>query len=236
MSQDHKWDDYFSKINWSTTEISRYEMLDAIDMVKTELNKNVLKILKIMKRNPRVFRIELDDQTAVRFERFHHRAGELNMVRLQEIVLEKYDCIPRIISYKKSGRNILQLSEWIDGYLYGEVAHIEKVIRETGEMYAKLNNIRDPKTGLFITVSEINSTSIVWNKDENPVIVDLGTIRALNEGGIDATVYKNLVKRIVYKKRIDIFLDGYSKYRDISGVLKLAKKHSWTFGKKKVKK
>ena len=38
-----------------------------------------------------------------------------------------------------------------------------------------------------------------------------------------------------YKKRIDMFLEGYSKHRDISGILKMAKENNWTFGKKKAK-
>jgi len=235
MNQEHKWDSYFSKINWSTKEINHREMPDAVDMVKKELNKKVLKILKIMKRKPKVFRLELVDQTVLRFDKFRYRTEILNRIRLQEIVLEKYDYIPKIIAYKKSGKNLLQLSEWINGYLFAEVAHNEKVIRKTGEMFAKLNNMRDSETGLFITVSEINNTNIIWTEDEKPVIIDLGTIRAVKTNGIDEVVYKNLVKRIVYKKRIDIFLDGYSKYRDISGVLKLAKSRNWTFGKKKIK-
>ena len=235
MNQKHKWDTHFSKINWHTKEIPHNNMTDAVDMVKTELNKDVLKILKIMKSNPKVFRLELDDQTVLRFDRFQYEPGRLTMIRFQEIILEKYDCIPKIISYKKNGKRLLQLSEWINGYLYTEVAHDENIIRKTGEMFAKLNNIRAPKNGLFITVSDINGTNIIWSEDEKPVIVDLGTIRVLKKSGIDKIVYKNLVKRIVYKKRIDIFLDGYSKYRDISGILKLADNNNWTFGERKIK-
>jgi hypothetical protein len=235
MKQEHKWDSHFSKINWSTKEINHNEMRDAIDMVKTELNKNVLKILKIMKRNPRVFRLELDDQSVLRFDRFRYEAGRLNMIRLQEIVLEKYNCIAKIITYKKIGRKLLQLSEWVDGYLLAEVAHNEKVMRKTGEMFAKLNNILDPKTGLFITIGEINNTSMIWTEDEKPVIIDLGTIRALKTNGIDEVVLKNLVKRIQYKDRADMFLEGYSKYRDIDGILKLANESNWSWGKRKIK-
>lgn len=235
MSQKHKWDSYFPTINWKVIEIDRNKMTDAILMVKEELNKDVLKILKIIKHNPKNFRLELDDQTALRFDRFWYSNMELNMIKLHEIVLKNYNCVPKIISYKKVGNKLLKLSEWINGYLWGEVSHIEKVNKKIGEMYAKLNNLKDPKTGLFITVSEINNTGIIWTEDETPVIVDVGTIRSLNKNGIDNVVYKNLVKRVVYKDRIDTFLEGYSKHRDISGILELAKKNNWTYGKRRMK-
>jgi hypothetical protein len=235
MNQDHKWDEYFHKMNWSTKEIDKFGMKGVIDMVKTELNKDVLKILKIMKGKGSCIRLELDDQTALRFDRFRNVDKNIEMIRLEEIVLENYDCIPKIISYKKSGKKILKLSEWIDGYLWVEVKRLEKVNRKIGEMFAKLNNLKDPNSGLFITVSDINKTNIIWDKDENPIIVDLGTIRVENKSGIDQVVYKNLVKRVVYKDRIDVFLDGYSTYRDISGILKISKEKNWTFGKRKIK-
>jgi len=235
MSQEHKWDSYFDHINWRVVEIDHATMTDAISMVQEVLKKDVIKIIKIMKRNPKVFRLELNDQTNLRFDRFPYDDVHLNMIKLHEIILKNYDCVPKIISYKKVGKKILKLSEWIDGYLWAEVSHIEKVNKNIGEIYAKINNLQDPKTGLFITIGEINNTSTIWTENETPVIVDLGTIRCLNKGGIDHTVYKNLVKRVVYKDRIDVFLDGYSKHRDISGILELAKKHNWTFGKRKAR-
>ena len=103
-------------------------------------------------------------------------------------------------------------------------------------MLAKLNNIKDPKTNLYITISDLNSTNILWtNKDEIPIIVDVGTIRSLKKEGIDKVVYKTLIKRIKYKNRIDMFLEGYSKYRDISRILKMEKNRNWKYGKKKLK-
>jgi hypothetical protein len=235
MNQNHKWDEYFSHINWSTKQIDRTHMNDAIDIVKKELNRDVVKILKIMKKHPRVFRLELDDKTVLRFERIRYNNVILNNIRLERVVLKKYKCIPKIIYCKRGGAGLLKLSEWIDGFLFGELKEDLEANKKIGEMYAKLNNIQDPKTGLFITVSEINNTNIVFNVNGDPIIVDLETIRSVNKKGIDSAVYKNLVKRIVYKDRIDMFLNGYSKYRDISGILELAKKNNWRHGKRKMK-
>ena len=235
MNQDNEWYSYFSKINWSIQEINKNQKpAPAIkNMIKEELNKNVLRIVKVIKRNPRVYRVELDDGTVLRFEIMN--LAEHNKILLQNTANLYHDGTPKIIFYKIVGERIFKFSEWIHGKLIAEVEHLEEVNIKTGEMFAKLNNIKYPKTGLFITVGEINNTSMIWTEDKRLVIIDQGTIRALSEAGIDGVVYKNLIKRIKYKKRIDMFLEGYSKHRDISGILKMAKENNWTFRKKKAK-
>lgn len=235
MKQDNEWYSHFSKLNWSIKKINinQKPALAIKNMIKKELNKDVLRIFKVMKRNPRVYRVELNDGTVLRFEVVS--LNSLKMINLQNTASLYHDGTPKIIFYKKVGKKIFKFSEWIHGKLLAEVSHLEEVNIKAGEMFAKLNNIKDPKTGLFITIGEINNTSMIWTEDKRLVIIDQGTIRALTENKIDGVVYKNLVKRMKYKKRIDMFLQGYSKHRDISNILKIANKRNWTFGKKRVK-
>ena len=236
MKKDNEWYSHFSKLNWSIKEIDINERpgLTIKNMIKKELNKDVLRIFKVMKRNPRVYKVDLNDGTVLRFEIMN--LAEHNKILLQNTANLYHDGTPKIIFYKIVGKRIFKFSEWIHGKLLAEVSHLEEVNIKEGEMFAKLNNIKDPKTGLFITIGEINNTSMIWTEDRRLVIIDQGTIRALSEAGIDGVVYKNLIKRVKYKKRIDMFLEGYSKHRDISNILKIANKSNWRFGKKKLKK
>jgi len=220
--RDHdNWNQYFPKINWSTLEIADHKMLDVRNIIKNELGREVVKIFKIMKRNPRIFRIELDDDSVLRFEIIDLKL--LPRIKLQEFVFLHHDGTPKIVFYKIIGNKIFKFSEWIYGKLVDEVNHNEIV------------NIKEPKTGLFITNGEINSTNLIWTIEEKIFIIDHDKLCTVNESGLDQMVVKNIVKRIQFKDRRDMFLKGYSEYRDIDGILKFGKKCGWTWGKRKIK-
>jgi hypothetical protein len=233
MKNNYKWNSYFKEINWSIKEININGMINVKQMVKEELNKDIVKIFKIMKPNPRIFRIELDDKTVLRFEIMP--AQSLHLIKLHELSFLYHDGTPEVIFYKVIGNKIFKFSEWIHGKLVSEVKHLEKVNVKIGEMLAKLNNIQDPKTGLFITNGEISMSNLIWTKDEKVFVIDHDRLRAVKENNLDEIVLKNMVKRIQYKDRIDMFLDGYSKYRDITGILKIANERNWTWGKRKLR-
>ena len=204
------------------------------DKFNGEMGREVVKIFKIMKSNPRVFRVELDDGSVLRFETIPLKV--LHRIEFQELaLLHHHDGMPKIIFYKIIDNIIYKFSEWIYGKIVAEVVDVERVHIKTGEMLAKLNNIQDPKTGLFLTNGEISSTNLIWTKEENIFIIDHDRFTAENENGLDRMVVKNIAKRIQYKDRMHMFLKGYSKYRDIDGVLKCGKKLNWTWGGKKLK-
>lgn len=233
MKRDHEWHSYFNKINWSIKEIDVATMLNVKSMVKEVLDKDVIKIFKIIKRNPRIFRLELDCGTVLRFEIMPLKS--LHLIKLQEIALLHHDGTPKIIFYKIIGKRIFKFSEWIHGKVVAEVKHLEKVNVKIGEMLAKLNNIKDPKTGLFLTNGEIAMTNLIWTKEEKIFAIDHDRLCSVNESGLDKMVLKNIVKRIQYKDRADMFLDGYSKYRDITNILKIGNESNWSWGKRKIK-
>lgn len=228
MKKDNKWHSYFSKINWTIKKIKINSMLNVRDMIKEELNKDVIRIFKIMKKNPRIFRIELNDGTVLRFEIISLK--DLHKIEIQDIASMYHDGTPKVIFYKIVGKKIFKFSEWIHGKLVTEIMHLEKVNVKTGELLGKLNNIKDPKTGLFITNGEISSTNLIWTKDEKVFSIDQGQLCAVSEKNLDIIVVKTIVKRIRYKDRSDMFLKGYSKYRDISGVLKIGNEKKWKWG------
>ena len=141
---------------------------------------------------------------------------------------------------EKIANKIKELKPWYQHINLNGIMTIKKgdkyVHAKAGEHTWKTIKTFLPSSLDNMRISDLNSTNILWtNKDEIPIIVDVGTIRALEKEGIDNVVYKTLVKRIQYKNRIDMFLEGYSKYRDISGILNIAKKNNWTYGKRKLK-
>jgi len=233
MKQDHEWYKDFKKINWSIQKIDMSTMLRVKKMIKEVFNRDVVRCFKVIKRNPRVFRIELDDGTVMRFETVSRKL--LPLIKLQEVAYLHHDGTPKVLFYKKVGRKFYKFSEWIDGQLVMAVQHLDKVQIKIGEMMAKLNNIKDPVTGLYITNSEINNTNLIWTKDEKIFSIDQDTLRALSQKGLDLIIFKNIVKRTKYKDRADMFLKGYSRYRDTSGILKVGNARNWTFGKKSMK-
>jgi len=153
MKNHDNWNQYFPKINWSILEIPDNKMAKVRNMIKDELGRKVVKIFKIMKRNPRIFRIELDDDRVLRFEILDLKL--LGRIKLQEFVFLHHDGTPKIVFYKTIGSKIFKFGEWICGKLVAEVLDEKIVNIKIGEMLAKLNNVKDPKTGLFITNGEI---------------------------------------------------------------------------------
>lgn len=233
MKENNKWlwYGYFSEINWSIKKIPIRTMVGACNMVKEELNKDVVKIFKIMKRNPRIFRFELSDGSVLRFEiidlKFFH------LIELQEEALLHHKGTPKIIFYKILGKRIFKFSEWIHGKIVSEVQHMNKVFVTMGETLAQLNKIEYKSTGLYLTNSELGMSNVVWTEDEKIFIIDHDRLKAVKESKLDASVFINLVKRVIYKDRVDMFLRGYSKYRSVDGVIKLGNKKDWTWKNKK---
>ena len=233
MKENNKWlwYGYFSKINWSIKEIPIKTMVTVCNMVKEKLNKDVVKIFKIIKKNPRIFRLELSDGSVLRFEiidlKFFH------LIELQEEALLHHKGTPKIIFYKTVGKKIFKFSEWIHGKTVSEVQHLEKVFITVGETLAQLNNIEYKSTGLYLTNGELNITNVIWTEDEKIFIIDHDRLKAVEESKLDFFVLQNLIKRMQYRDRVDMFLSGYSKYRSVDGVIKLGNKKDWTWKNKK---
>jgi predicted Ser/Thr protein kinase len=68
-------------------------------------------------------------------------------------------------------------------------------------------------------------TNFVWTKDKKIYIIDHGKLKTTEDP--DKLTSAGLLKRFGDKARIDAFLKGYSKYRNIDRIMEILEKNNW---------
>lgn len=191
------------------------------NIVEEHLNKIVIDGVAIMKgpNSIKVCKLSLDDGTFLRLDIKYRK----EITRLQMVAVENGIEIPKVVlcigKYK--------FSEWIDGFMLKEVNNIREVYVKFGEVIARLNNVRDPITNKFLENADINSRNAIWTKDKKIYIIDHGKLKTTSDPDISVCVI--ILKRISEKERIDAFLEGYSKYRNIDKIVQLSGEQNWNW-------
>jgi len=190
------------------------------NIVKKHLNKTVIDGVAIMGYNGKKIKtckISLDDGTFLRFD----RKNQKEITRLQMMAVENGIEIPKVVLCVRG----YKFSEWIDGFMLRDVCNIGEAYIKFGEVVARLNNVKDPRNNNFLQNADINSTNVIWTEDKKIYIIDHGKLKTSPRP--DTSVRTILLKRISEKERIDAFLKGYSKYRNIDKIIELLDKHNW---------
>jgi len=188
------------------------------NIIKNKLNKKVVSGIKICRRNKvKACKIIIENDDPLRLDIKYSRL----ITRLQ-MVANKTDIeIPKVILIEGQ----YKFSEWIEGVMIRDVWDVNEVLIKSGDLIGRLNLIKDPVTNYFLTNSEFSGTNAVWTKDKKVYIVDHGRMKSqLNP---DDSVVALLLKRIQKKERINLFLKGYSKYRDVTNIIKGLDERNW---------
>jgi aminoglycoside phosphotransferase len=228
------WNSAFENLGWDIKYIDKSKIDGVAKRIKDKLNDDIDKVIKIIKANPTVYRLELTSGRVLRLDIRKDRGIRQNIIRIQQFASKFDTCIPKIIFYYSKGKNIFIVSEWIEGKLLYEVSHLDKPFIIMGETMAKLNNLRNPATNLYITTTEASPSNCIWTSDNKIVFIDQDRLKEVKKEVVDLTNLKSLLKRLHTQKRRDLFLEGYGKYKDNSRIIKEAKKVNWKWKKKKV--
>ena len=193
-------------------------------IVKNKLNKEVISGIKICKKNGGVktYKIIIKNNNPLRLDIKYPQ----EITRLQ-MVANKTDIeIPKVILTVSK----YKFSEWIEGVMLRDVWNIDEVFIKSGDLVGRLNLIKDPVTNNFLTNGEFSSTNAIWTPDKKVYIVDHGRMKAMLNP--DIPLIKVLLKRIREKRRINLFLEAYSKHRDIDNIIKILDKKNWKWNDK----
>ena len=190
------------------------KMLKKIDNMTKRILKKGTKRAFCLKTNNVVFKVELMNKRFVRLDMNY----KSKLVEMQKIGLAS-GVIPNIVSYSQVGTQFVKFSEWIDGVMLLLVWNLEKPFVKFGESVARLNNVK--YKNMFLINSDMNSGNVIWTKDEKVYIIDLCKLKLVgNEYRVDASVATHIVKKLKNKKRANLFLEGYSKYRNVDNIKK----------------
>jgi len=169
-----------------------------------------------LKTNNVVFKVELVNKRFVRLDMDY----EIRLIEIQRVGVVS-GVIPNIISCSQTGKRLVKFkfSEWIDGVMLLTVWDLEKPFVKFGESVARLNEVKCKN--MFLINGDMNSGNVIWTKDEEVYIIDLCKLKLVeSEYQVDVAAASHIVKKLKNKKRAELFLEGYSKFRNISEIRK----------------
>jgi len=154
--------------------------------------------------------------------------------RLQMIANKTNIEIPKVLFIDR-----YKFSEWIEGIGLNElpVEAIPKAFNKLGHLVGKLHGIKHETAPLGLMNSEVTGVNGVWTPDEKVYMIDLGGLKAAKHpNSLDENIVQICLKRIRNKKKIALFLESYSEYRDVTNIKKMIEARNWIWHKKKKKK
>jgi len=120
-----------------------------------------------------------------------------------------------------------KISEWIDGVDINKVWNLPEVFIQSGELMGKLNLIKNTNSGMYLSNCEFSSSNAIWSNDKKVYLIDLGKLRW--SSCTDITIVQVLLKRIRNKEKIDLFLEGYSKFKSTEKIIKICNQKNWSW-------
>lgn len=187
--------------------------VEVIDVSKISSMSGVLKTYKIDIKNGESIRLDINFP------------GNLN--KLQKIALNNNIEFPKILLIKDG----YKFSQWVEGVMLARVWDIAEVFSKSGDLVGRLNCVKDPDSGKFLTNSEFSSTNSIWTEDKKVFIIDHDRLKTSDNP--DDSVVQILLKRIREKERINLFLKSYSKYRGINNIMEKIERRNWNWDKRK---
>lgn len=193
-------------------------------VVREKLGEEVIRGYKIFAgKKFKTCKLDIRKGASLRMDTKYNR----EITRRQIVANQNNIEVPKVIL--NEGK--YKFSEWIEGVILYDVWNIAEVFIKSGDLVGRLNLVKDPKTGQFLTNAEFSSTNAVWTPDKKVYIIDHGRMKTSTNP--DGSVVQILLKRIREKERINLFLNAYSKYRKIDNIMKLIEKRNWNWDARK---
>jgi tRNA A-37 threonylcarbamoyl transferase component Bud32 len=193
-------------------------LTDIKDIVRKRLGKKVFECIGIArKKTIKAFKVSLENNVFLRVDINYPKERTRLQIVANQIDIE----IPKVIFVERE----YKFSEWIDGVMLKDVYNLAEVFIKSGDLMGRFNNIKDPITNKFLTNSEFSTTNAIWTDNKKVYLIDHGKMNVSSNP--DSSIVQILLKRIREKERILLFLDAYSKYRNIESILSAIEKRNW---------
>lgn len=146
----------------------------------------------------------------------------------QQIAYDSGVNVPKIYCLKYNPK--IKISEWIDGELVLNLSGVDdnELFSKYAILVAKLNSIKHEN--LFLTNGDLNLGNLIWTPSREIYMIDLEKLKFVDD--ITESIVKLLLKRIRNRSRIDIFLEEYSKYKNIDSIISKCNQMNWIWRKK----
>ncbi len=197
------------------------------ELIKQTLKKYKLIVRKVFRviKGRNIYMVELENNKHVRVDIYSKKNSFSNdRFRYQQYLYESGVNVARIIGLSKTKKQWLKVSEWIEGVRIGEVWNRAEVFEKCGEQIAKLNSVKDPKTGCFLGLADFSKLNLIWTKENEVYIIDL---LVSSTEVVDYSVVKTLIMGLSTRTRIEHFLNGYKKIRDTDRILEILENQNW---------
>ena len=193
-------------------------------LVKSHIGRIPKKIIHIRK-NRQVYKLVFKKISPMRLDIGYPP----KIARMQQIAYDNKIEVPKIIKLVGKGKTGYKYSEWITGVLLMHVWNLAEVFYKSGDLMGRMNLVQDPVDGKFLSNSEWSAPNAVWTPDKKIYIIDHGRMKTVEK--TDMTVVKVVLKRIRNKERINVFLDGYSQYKNVDFIKKQIEARNWYWNK-----
>lgn len=166
-----------------------------------------------------VYKVNLEDGTNLRLDIYLNKKVPRKEFLYQKLAYEKDIHVAKIIDIFKVKNKTWRVSEWIEGVRVADVWNLLKMFEKCGEQIAKLNTVKDVKSGNYLGFSDFNKINLIWSKKEEVYIIDFFV---WPRSVVDESVV-NTIKRGGFrtKNKVDAFLKGYKKFRSVDKIIEI---------------
>jgi len=200
----------------SNIEIRGREFFRIKSILKRYFNViDIKKILYVIK-GKNVYEIVLSNGESVRLDIVEGITQRVinyhkNKTFYHKIAFDSGIKVPELLGSYETPDSFYKYSKWIKGKRAGFVWNLPQIFKYAGEEIAKINLIKDLKTGYFLGYNDFSKPNAIWTKQEELFLID---IEIQPKRNVDDSVIKMLLKNIKDRDRIKWFLRGYKEYRD----------------------
>jgi hypothetical protein len=196
------------------------------EIVRERLYEEVIKVDRICnKKNGKIktYKVSIKNGSSIRLDiKFPDTIN-----RLQTIAFNHDIEIPEIILIQQP----FKFSKWVEGVMLGKVWNIADVFIKSGDLIGRLNKVKDLESGGFLINSEFSSTNAIYTPNKRVYIIDHDRLKTSTNP--DDSIVQIVLKRIRERERIMLFLNAYSKHRDINNIMEKIEKRKWNWDERK---
>lgn len=193
------------------------------NIVRDYLDYNVKSVIKI-RSDKAVYKANCNEgNVRVDLSRRYFRGS-----KEQQIAYDNGINVPKI--YYLNYKPMIKLSEWIDGesvfYLTG--VDDSELFSKYAILVSKLTSVK--YENLYLMNSDLNLGNLIWTSSREIYMIDLDKLKFVDD--VTEGIVKLLLKRIKHRSRINIFLEEYSKYKNVDSIVSLCNQMDWRWWKK----
>ena len=184
------------------------------DKISRFIGKPVKEMVVVNKRITKSYKVDCEDGTTYRYDDKYPSCYN----QLQLMAWDRGINVPRVL--KRVGKE--RLSEWIEGVELISVWHIDEAIIAAGEVMAQINNVQCGWTEWWLINTDINRRNFIWTADKEIYMIDWNHSRLVpTKEESNRIAAASTMKRMQDRDKIELFLRGYKKHRDIKEIRKI---------------